>query len=86
MPRQDGLVIYFKNLTIKKDTVVTTTFNVTDPFSTVVFKMEPGKKVSFKILLAYERTPNATDFDHSLLLNETSRMRLCCTTKSFNIR
>ncbi|XP_061102628.1 polycystin-1-like protein 2 [Conger conger] len=75
MPRQDDLVIYFNNLTIKKNTVVTSTFNVTEPLSSVIFKMEPSKNVTFEILLAYDRTPNATDNDHSLILSETTGYR-----------
>ncbi|KAJ8339913.1 hypothetical protein SKAU_G00345460 [Synaphobranchus kaupii] len=70
--QRDAPAADFTNLTINKNTVVTISFNITDTDSAVIFKMEPSKIVSLQLLLAYNRTPNATDFDHSTILRNTS--------------
>uniref|UniRef100_UPI003AAB5C42 polycystin-1-like protein 2 n=1 Tax=Centroberyx gerrardi TaxID=166262 RepID=UPI003AAB5C42 len=79
LPRTNASTVINNTIELKENTKALTTFNISDPYVTVFFSVEPSTNVSLLLLLAPGSPPNKTYYSSSTILNRTVGYRWIVT-------
>lgn len=70
MPRAKASAISYNTVVLEKNTRALTRLNVSDPFMTIIFHVEPSANVSLVLRLA-QGSPNQSHSSRTAILNQT---------------
>lgn len=73
LPRTDAVIPPSTDVKLSNQMAIITSFNVSDPYATVVLNMTPNSEVVLRVLLAEGSPPNGTTYKEETYLTSTSK-------------